>query len=265
VAVASKFLAVGAYVPAADPDAGALATQAYGNQALKHEGLELLKDGLSPGAMLELFLSKDGQKEERQVGAVDKNGRAATYTGSACSPWAGGRAEEHPDGSFAAQGNLLAGEHVIDAMITAWFESKDEPFLARRLVHALNAGQDAGGDPRGKQAAAVLVVEKNGGYGGLSDIVVDLRSDDSSEPIQDLMRMIDLHELYFGTTPEHELLDFTDVINSEVKTLLAQLGYTSGNIPRDLYSWMGRENFEERWHEDKIDPIVLDQLRKFAA
>lgn len=262
VAVASKFLAVGAYVPAANLS-GAVATQALGNLELRTKGLEMLADGVAATDLLEKFFESDPQKDERQAGVVDVHGTAATYTGSACMPWAGGRAESDPDGAFAIQGNMLAGPEVIDAMVNAWREAKDMP-LARRLMHTLAAGQDAGGDPRGKQAAALLVVGKGQGYGGLSDVAVDLRSDDSPDPIGEVQRMLDLHDLYFGSTPENELLPLDDKLVAELQTLLGKLGYTSGDVPGDLYKWMGRENYEERWVEGKLDPVVYAQLKQAA-
>lgn len=262
VAVASKFLAAGAYVPAAGVGAGALATQAYGNLSLRTEGLELLRKGASAEQLLETFFDGDPKREERQAGVVDARGGTATFTGSRVQAWAGGRTGEGPEGSFAVQGNMLVGPEVVDAMVDAWCGSRPEALLARRLLAALRAGQDAGGDPRGKQAAAVLVVSPGGGYGGLSDVVVDLRSDDSPEPIDDLDRMLDLHELYFGSTPEEELLPLDESLAAELRPLLARAGYSSGDVSRDLYDWMGRENFEERWHDGKVDPVVLDQLRR---
>jgi uncharacterized Ntn-hydrolase superfamily protein len=264
VAVASKFLAVGAYVPAAAADAGAIATQAYGNLALKTKGLELLAQSIPAADMLQQFLESDGQKEERQIGVVDAAGRVATFTGNRCQPWAGGRAEQSAAGSYAAQGNMLAGAHVVDAMVDAWTQFEADESLASRLVKSIAAGQAAGGDPRGKQAAAVLVVSKSKGYGGLSDVVVDLRCDDSPEPIEELQRMLNIHELYFGTTPADKLLAMDGLID-ELRVLLKPVGYDSGDIRRDLYDWMGRENFEERWHDDAVDPVVLEQLRSISA
>jgi uncharacterized Ntn-hydrolase superfamily protein len=265
VAVASKFLAAGAYVPAAAPDAGAVATQAYANLSLRTRGLALLRQGVSASELLAVFFEGDPQREERQAGVVDARGGAATFTGKRVQPWAGGQVGEQPEGSFAAQGNMLAGPQVVDAMAQAWLGSDPTASLAQRLVQALRAGQEAGGDPRGKQAAAVLVVSAGAGYGGLSDVAVDLRSDDSPEPIGELERMLDLHELYFGTTPESELLAYDDQLLGELRTRLARVGYTSGDVYRDLYDWMGRENFEERWHDGKVDPIVLQQLREMSA
>jgi len=262
VAVASKFLAAGAYVPAAAAGAGALATQAYANLALRTEGLALLREGATASELLERFFADDPKRGERQAGVVDAQGGAATLTGERCQAWAGGRTGTGPEGSFAAQGNMLVGPEVVDAMAEAWLRSEAADDTARRLLVALRAGQDAGGDPRGKQAAALLVVSAGGGYGGLSDVAVDLRSDDSPEPIGELERMLDLHDLYFGSTPDDQLLPLDEVLASELRPRLARAGYDSGDVGRDLYDWMGRENFEERWHEGKVDPVVLDQLRR---
>ena len=166
-----------------------------------------------------------------------------------------------PAGSYAVQGNMLAGPEVVEDMVGSWLASSPAQPLARRLVEALRCGQEAGGDPRGKQAAAVLVVRDGAGYGGASDVLVDLRSDDSPEPIEDLLRMLDLHDLYFGETPADELITPDDELADEVRSRLGAAGYATGDLWRDLYDWMGRENFEERWHDDRIDPVVLEQLR----
>ena len=261
VAVASKFLAAGAYVPAAAADAGAIATQAHVNLELRTRGLEMLRAGVGATELLERFFADDPDRGERQAGVVDATGRTATFTGDRAQPWAGGRTGEGPEGSFAAQGNLLAGPEVVDAMARAWERTADEPALARRLVACLAAGQDAGGDPRGKQAAAVLVVSAGAGYGGLGDVVVDLRSDDAPEPIGELFRMLDLHDLYFGRTPEDELLPYDEPLLEELGRRLPVAGYATGDVRRDLYDWMGRENFEERWHDGRLDPVVLQHLR----
>lgn len=261
VAVASKFLAVGAYVPAASADAGAVATQALGNIDLKTKGLELLRQGTSADSMLKAFFADDPKHTERQAGVISKDGSAVTYTGSSCMPWAGGRAASHSAGSYAAQGNMLAGEHVIEAMVEYWISSEDEESLALRLVNALQAGQQAGGDPRGKQAAAVLVVAEGAGYDGNGDVLVDLRCDDDPEPIAKLLHMLTLHDLYFGKTPNDQLLDWDAALRDEVTQLLQKLGYKTTDLHRSLYEWMGRENFEERWYDTQIDPVVLEQLR----
>jgi uncharacterized Ntn-hydrolase superfamily protein len=261
VALASKFLAAGAYVPAAAAGAGALATQAYSNLELRTRGLDMLASGMSAARVLDEFFADDPQRDERQAGVVDWRGGVATFTGDRCQAWAGGVARADPAGAFAAQGNMLAGPDVIDAMVTAWLAGRDEAPVARRLLAALRAGQDAGGDPRGKQAAAVLVISPGAGYGGLSDVVVDLRSDDSPEPIGDLERMLELHDLYFGRSPEESLLPLAGPLLEELAERLATAGYHSDDVAHDLYDWMGRENFEERWHDGRIDPVVLEQLR----
>lgn len=255
VAVASKFLAAGAMVPAAAAGAGAVATQAYANLALKTEGLTLLRDGLDAEQVLERFFAGDADAAQRQAGIVDASGRSATFTGDRCQAWAGGTART----DVAAQGNMLAGPEVVDAMLTTWDAQVARP-LADRLLAALSAGQQAGGDPRGKQAAALFVVAPGAGYGGLSDVAVDLRVDDHPEPIDELVRMLALHELYFGTTPEAELVPLAEV--PDLAARLADQGYPSGDVSADLYGWMGRENFEERWHDGRLDPVVLEQLRR---
>src|ERR671911_545023 len=259
-AVASNFLAAGAYAPAAAVGAGALATQAYSNLELRTRGLDMLASGMSAARVLDEFFADDPRRDERQAGVVDWRGGVATFTGDRCQAWAGGIARTDSAGAFAAQGNMLAGPDVIDAMVTAWLARGEAP-VARRLVAALRAGQDAGGDPRGKQAAAVLVISPGAGYGGLSDVVVDLRSDDSPEPIGDLERMLDLHDLYFGRSPEESLLPLAGPLLEELAERLAAAGYHSGDVAHDLYDWMGRENFEERWRDDRLDPVVLQHLR----
>jgi uncharacterized Ntn-hydrolase superfamily protein len=231
------------------------------NLELRTRGLQLLRDGVPAEDLLAEFFRDDPLGEERQAGVVDRQGRAATFTGAATQPWAGGRTGQGPEGSFAAQGNMIAGPQVVDAMVTSWQSTAAEPSLARRLLLALAAGEAAGGDPRGRQAAAVLVVSPGAGYGGLGDVAVDLRCDDSPQPIPELQRMLDLHELYFGSTPEDELLSYDPDLVGELGERLARVGYASGDVQRDLYGWMGRENFEERWRDDRLDPVVLAHLR----
>jgi uncharacterized Ntn-hydrolase superfamily protein len=260
IAVASKFLAVGAYVPAAEAGAGAIASQATGSQKVKKEGLELLRSGQSATKMLDKFLKSDEKKDERQIGVIDASGMPASYTGSMCQEWAGDLTFEDSKGSYAIQGNMLQGQSVVEAMAKSWHNLHHESDLAVKLVTCLSAGQEAGGDPRGKQSASVMVVSAGKGYGGESDVLIDLRSDDSLDPIEDLKRMLKLHQFYFGTTPDNLLLDFENC-RKEVEVLLAERGYKTGDVSADLYNWMGKENLEERWHAGKIDPIVLEHLR----
>ncbi len=191
IAVSSKFIAVGAVVPWARAGVGAIATQAWANTSFGPEGLRWLEAGGAPQEVLDRLLKADPGREERQVGIVDVRGRSATFTGRACNAWAGGVREEN----FCAQGNILAGEGVVEAMAKAFREGRGT--LAERLLVALEAGQNAGGDRRGRQSAALLVVREKGGYGGGNDRYRDLRVDDHPEPIRELRRIYRLHRRVF--------------------------------------------------------------------
>ncbi len=186
IAVQSRFLAVGAVVPWAKAGVGAIATQSYANPRFGPQGLALLQEGKDPRTVLELLLKEDPETGLRQVGIVDAMGRSATYTGSGCHEWAGGIAGP----GFACQGNILAGEDVVKEMARE-FRGTDG-LLPERLVKALAAGQAAGGDRRGMQSAALLVVRQSGGYGGWNDRYIDLRVDDHPQPIQELERLLTL-------------------------------------------------------------------------
>lgn len=190
VAVASKFLAVGSVVPFAQAGAGAIATQSYANTTYGPRGLELLRQKLEPKMVLQRLTQSDLQRERRQVGIVDARGRSATFTGKECIRWAGGIAGKN----FAAQGNILTGEAVVKAMVEAFQKTEGE--LALKLMAALEAGEHAGGDARGKQSAAILVARKNGGYGGFDDRYIDLRVDDHKEPVQELRRLLSIQLLF---------------------------------------------------------------------
>lgn len=251
VAVASKFLAVGAAVPAARAGVGALATQAWANLAYRAAGLDSLAGGRSAQETLDALVESDDDREHRQAGIVDASGRAATWTGARCHPWAGGSS----DTDVAIQGNILTGADVVAAMHDAWRATSGEP-LARRLLAALVAGDAAGGDRRGRQSAALLVVTHSGGYGGGSDVLVDLRVDDSPAPIPELLRLLDLHDLYFGKPDPATLLPLTGALAAEVADRVRRLGY------QDLDAWMGVENYEERAVAGSIDPLVLAKLRE---
>jgi uncharacterized Ntn-hydrolase superfamily protein len=261
VAVASKFLAAGAVVPAAQVGrdgllAGALATQALANVGYKAAGLELLAAGKSAKETVEALTSADEQAAHRQLGVVDSEGRAATYTGSECMSWAGGATGY----GYAIQGNILAGSRVVALMEEAWLASDPRGPLARRLLAALSAGDAVGGDSRGKQSAALLVVAAGEGYDG-SDVLVDLRVDDHTEPVADLARLLDLHDLVFGKPDPDALLDLTGPLADEVARLLFDRGFP-GDLDASLAAWGGRENLEMRLVDGKIDPVVLDYLRK---
>jgi uncharacterized Ntn-hydrolase superfamily protein len=190
IAVASKFLAVGAVVPWAQAGVGAVATQAYANTTYGPRGLELLAAGEDATGALNALIESDDGRERRQVGIVDAQGRSATFTGKECMAWAGGKAGKY----YACQGNILTGAEVVNA-IAATFE-QTEGDLAVRLVAALKAGDEAGGDSRGKQSAALLVVKEGGGYQGLNDRYIDLRVDDNPEPITELSRLLGMQLSY---------------------------------------------------------------------
>lgn len=192
VAVQSKFVAVGAVCPWAKAGVGAISTQSYANTSFGPRGLELLAAGKSAQEVLDILLASDPGREKRQVGIVDSRGNAATFTGSECHDWAGGVTGEN----YTAQGNILVSEKTVQAMART-FETSEGP-LAERLLAALEAGQNAGGDARGQQAAALLVVQEGAGYGGFNDVKIDLRVDDHPTPITELQRIYQVHRAVFG-------------------------------------------------------------------
>ncbi len=255
VAVQSKFLAVGSVVPWAEPQVGAIATQAYANPSYGPNGLALLREGLSASEVVERLTSEDEGRDERQLGVVDANGGSASWTGPGCNDWAGHRT----GAGYAAQGNILVGEETVTALATT-FEANSYLPLAQRLIECLAAAQAAGGDRRGQQSASLLVVQKEGGYAGLSDVLVDLRVDDHERPIQELRRIYELHYRLFGLSPREDWLPLEGELRAEVDERLARLGYDS------LDAWAGVENLEERVDgEDAIDPVVLDALREASG
>src|SRR3954452_14989940 len=262
VAVASKFLGVGAAVPAAAVNVGAIATQSWANLAYRPDGLAMLRDGKSAQETLDALTAADEMREERQAGIVDAEGRAATFTGTGCNAWAGG-VTGHVDGhgGYAIQGNILVGPQVVEAMQQAWLATDRTQPLTRRLLAALKAGDDAGGDKRGRQSAALLVVTEAGGYGGGSDVFADLRVDDHEQPVTELARLLDLHDIYFGKPDPATALALEGQLADEVRTRLANLGHENDDLDKMLADWAGIENYEERLLPGKIDQIVLEQLR----
>ncbi|HEX2506043.1 MAG TPA: DUF1028 domain-containing protein [Gaiellaceae bacterium] len=258
VGVQSKFLAVGAVVPWAAAEAGAVATQALANVRYGPDGLGLLREGLSADEVVARLTEADEGRDDRQLGVVDRRGRAATFTGSACHEWAGGRAGP----GYAAQGNILVSEDTVAALVAGFEGSAGRP-LAERLVEALAAAQLAGGDRRGQQSAALLVVRSGGGYGGTTDVAVDLRVDDHPEPIAELRRLYEQHELLFGQTPEEEWLEVDGELSEEIGSRLAALGYSDESLEKAFNAWVGTENLEERVKGlARIDPVVLAALRR---
>lgn len=292
VAIQSRFLAVGAVVPWARAGVGAVATQAYGNPGFGPAGLDLMATGIEPEEALERLLGDDPLREERQLGLVDREGRAASFTGRGCYVWAGGRI----GAGFTAQGNILAGSAVVDGLAET-FIAGGRPF-PELLVACLDAAEAAGGDRRGRQSAALLVVRAGGGYGGLNDRWIDLRVDDHAAPIEELGRLLELHRILFERPRPEDLVPIDDSLAAELTALLAMLsGASVGTraslfapmnpdavpsvqrpaigqprpIPatwdaakqRSLLDWMAVENLEERaaamgW----IDPRVVAILRE---
>ncbi|HEY2353443.1 MAG TPA: DUF1028 domain-containing protein [Gaiellaceae bacterium] len=255
VAVQSKFLSVGSVVPWAEPEVGAIATQAYANPRYGPNGLALLREGLSAAEVVERLTAADDGRDTRQLGVVDGKGGSASWTGPECNEWAG-----HLNGPcYAAQGNILVGAETVGALATTFQGSATLP-LAQRLLECLAAAQAAGGDRRGQQSASLLIVERDGGYASLSDLVVDLRVEDHERPIEELRRIYGLHRRLFEVTPREEWLPLEGELRTEVDERLAATGHDS------LASWAGVENLEERVDgEDAIDPVVLDALRESTA
>jgi uncharacterized Ntn-hydrolase superfamily protein len=258
VATQSKFLAVGAVVPWAEPHVGAIATQAYANPRYGPEGLRLLREGMSAEEVVERLTSADDGRDQRQLGVVDSRGRSATFTGSECLDWAGGKTGP----CYAAQGNILVSAETVDA-IAATFESSSGP-LAERLLDCLDAAQAAGGDRRGQQSAALLVVEQDGGYAKLSNTVVELRVEDHPRPLEELRRLYRLHDALFGETPRDQWLAVDDQLATELRDRLAKLGY-DGDLEEAFNRWAGNVNLEERVDGiAEIDPVVLEELRELS-
>ncbi|MEP6642253.1 MAG: DUF1028 domain-containing protein, partial [Gaiellales bacterium] len=205
VVVASKFLAVGAIVPWAQAEAGAVATQAFANIPYGPDGLRLLAAGATAQETIDRLTGADADYQERQIGVVDAAGGSATFTGTGCFDWAGG----HSGDGYAAQGNLLAGPEVVAALAHT-FEATEGP-LVERMLAALQAGDEAGGDRRGRQSAAVVIRQAGGGYGGNNDRLIDLRVDDHPDPVTELHRLYAIQNLLFGRTAEEHLVPLEQV------------------------------------------------------
>ena len=256
VAVQSKFLAVGSIVPWAEPEVGAIATQAFANPRYGPDGLALLRDGHDAQEVVDRLTQADDGRAERQLGIVDAEGRAATFTGPECNEWAGGRT----GAGYAAQGNILVSAATVDALAETFEDSSGQP-LTSRLLDCLDAAQAAGGDSRGQQSGALLVAQRDAGYAGLSDVLVDLRVDDHERPLTELRRLYHLHEGLFGKTAPEEWIEVDDALAKELGLRLAQLGY-AGELENAFERWAGTENLEERVDGvERIDPVVLQQLR----
>lgn len=265
IAVASKFPAVGAVVPWAKARTGAIATQSLANTTFGPRGLELMASGLSAEETLSKLLTRDRGREDRQVGLVDAKGKAASFTGKSCSAWAGGLTGP----SYAIQGNILAGAEVVSEMEHAFLEAKGD--LPERLFASLERGSRAGGDRRGRQSAALLVVKQKSGYGGYNDRWIDCRVDDHLNPIGRLGELLELHRLYFGKSSRSQKVKLEGKVVKDIQIIMKGLGYytpTHGDYDdstREAFrAFIDNENFEERANPDEgwIDRPVLEYLMK---
>ncbi|GGF12724.1 hypothetical protein GCM10010954_09330 [Halobacillus andaensis] len=263
VAVQSKFLGVGSVVPWAKAGVGAVATQAFANPSYGPDGLKYLREGLSAQETIDELIKHDEGADDRQVGVVDAKGNAATFTGESCYEWAGGVTGKH----YAAQGNILVNKETVTEMGKTF--EKSEGSLADRLLAGLKAAQQAGGDSRGKQSAAIYVEKEKAGYGASSDVLVDLRVDDHPEPIEELERIYELHQLYFAKSKPEEIVALTGSLKEEVAVQLNKAGYLNSVTADDqlfyegLTTFLHTENFEEREQErGYIDTKVVDYLKQ---
>ena len=262
VATASKFLAVGGVVPFAEAGVGAVATQSYANTSYGPRTLSALKQRIPLTFIHQAFAETDPEHAQRQYGLVDAVGNSLTFTGETCHPWAGGRRGE----GYAAQGNLLTGPEVVDALVETFLASQDA--FPERLLAALAAGDDAGGDKRGRQSAALLVVRLEGGYGGFNDRYIDLRVDDHEDPVRDLRRLLSLQRLYFEHPSEANVLELDPAIAERLRRVLV----ASGHLGASAEGWgdaeegalrglAGVENLEERMLKPgQVDRVVLEYL-----
>lgn len=269
VAVASKFPAVGAVVPWARAEMGAVATQSYANTSYGPRGLEMMGQGLSAEETLAKLLADDEERELRQVGLVDAAGMAATFTGADCHDWAGGLTGP----GYAIQGNILTGENVVTAMQNAFLQTAGS--LAARLYAALYAGDRAGGDRRGRQSASIYVAKPKGGYGGFIDRWIDYRVDDHPDPVPRLGELLELHELFFGESDPKDRAAIEGKTLQQLQQILIREGYLKGDFGtvydqqtrKALEAFTGNENFEERCDLEAgwIDQPVLDYIfKKFS-
>jgi uncharacterized Ntn-hydrolase superfamily protein len=265
IGVSSKFMCTGALIPWAKANVGAIATQSWINGVYGREGLRMLEEGLAPHDVLEKLLAQDPDRESRQVGIVDAQGRTANWTGKDCMAWAGDYKEEN----ISCQGNVLVDENTVKATVEAFKNTKGD--LADKIMAGLLAGDKAGGDNRGKESAAMLVVKEHGGWGGWTDRYLDLRVDDNPEPVQELNRLLGLHKLYFRKSDPKDLIPRTAEINSELQEMLSRLGFYSGPVngvwtpetKESLWILEQRENLEDRHQDgDVIDKVSLEFLRK---
>jgi uncharacterized Ntn-hydrolase superfamily protein len=265
IAVQSKFLAVGSVVPWAKAGVGAVATQSWANTSYGPRGLAMMEEGVSAEEVIAWLTEEDKDRASRQVGVVDARGEAAAFTGEECFDWAGHIVGEN----YTCQGNILVNEDTVKAMAQTFEETQGA--LVDRLMAALGAGQEAGGDRRGQQSAAVLVVREGGGYAGFNDRYLDLRVDDHPTPIEELARLRKLHNLYLGDTDPENLVKIEGKLLSEIQEMLRSTGYYKGattavyddKTKKAFRDFVSTENLEERWRDDDLlDRVILDFMRE---
>jgi len=265
VAVQSKFLAVGSVVPWASAGVGALATQSWANTSYGPRGLAMMEEGVSAEEVIAWLTEEDKDRASRQVGVVDARGEAAAFTGEECFDWAGHIVGEN----YTCQGNILVSEDTVKAMAQTFEETQGA--LVDRLITALGAGQKAGGDRRGQQSAAILVVRERGGYAGFNDRYVDLRVDDHPTPIDEVARLRKLHNLYLGKTDPENVVKIEGELLSEIQEILRRTGYCKGattavydeKTKKAFRDFVSTENLEERWRDDDLlDGVILDFMRE---
>jgi uncharacterized Ntn-hydrolase superfamily protein len=264
VAVASKFLAVGSIVPWAKAGIGGIATQSWAKTSFGPDGLKMLAEGKTAQEVLDALLENDDNREWRQLGIVDNNGNTAAFTGKKCETFEG-----HITGEgYTVQGNMLEGPEVLDAMSIAFQYARGD--LAARLLAALVAGDEAGGDRRGRQSAAMYIVREKGSYDGLIDKYIDLRVDDHERPVPELQRLLSLHRLFLGETDPNKLRTLDGEVLNELIGHLIRFSYLSegtftsydSNVKRAFQRYCAVENFDTRWREDdQIDEEILVYMR----
>ncbi|MGI8416938.1 MAG: DUF1028 domain-containing protein [Nakamurella sp.] len=263
VAVSSKVLAVGRAVPAAEVGIGAVATQAFCNLTFRERGLAALRAGASAPEAVQQLIDEDEMADVRQVGIVDKDGVSASHTGQNCIPWSG-----HATGpGYAIQGNLLSGPQVVAAMERAWLATDESDPIARRMVATLLAGDRAGGDRRGRQSAALLVVTENGAHEGGCDIYADLRVDDHLDPVVELSRLVDIQEVSLDKTHQAGSVPVSEAALRELAMMLDRVGFQPESADRPdvlaaLKRWADDNYLARRLLDDAIDNELLYVLRR---
>ncbi|QEE15840.2 DUF1028 domain-containing protein [Promethearchaeum syntrophicum] len=257
VAVQSKFPCVGSVVPWAKANVGAIATQAFVNTTYGPMGLKLLEEGYSASEVLSKLLKDDDLREQRQVGIIDAKGNAVAFTGKECFYWAGQVVGEN----FSCQGNILVSDETVRSMAEAFKETEGD--LADKLLAVLSAADEEGrGDVRGKQSANLLIVREKGGYGGYTDIMVDIRVDDHKEPIKELKRIFHIYDMIMLEREDPmNLIKIEGDVSLNIKRVLIELGYLKKdpNKISDLWeeidskafeNWIGINNYENKWKTD---------------